>query len=414
MNNLELILLRLLLYNNNYILYNHLIDYKYIRDYSIELFYMYKSLEELHKINSNNLNIEELESYFYAKYTDANDKYKLLFDQLKQLDISSAVVEATLDELNKKKLALTLSEKAFGYTQGRANLEDLQSLFDQIYKPVIDTKPDEFVSTDLEFLVGDSVLRRGLRFRLNCLNKALGSVRQGDFGCMFARPETGKTTLLASETSFMLDQLPDDRPLIWANNEEQGNKVMLRICQAYFGIRMDQLLAGINKYKHEFMDRVGHKIKLVDSASIERGLIEDLCAKYNPGLVVFDQLDKVKGFKADRDDLVYGAIYQWGRELAKQYCPIISVCQADGTAEGNKYLYMNHMALAKTSKQAECDWILGIGKSHEPGGQFTRYLNISKNKLAGDDDSNPALRHGRFDVLIRPDIARYEDIIEYD
>ncbi|HET8685638.1 MAG TPA: hypothetical protein VFM18_03105, partial [Methanosarcina sp.] len=84
---------------------------------------------------------------------------------------------------------------------------------------------------------------------------------------------------------------------------------MLRICQAYFGVRMDQLIASIGKYKSEFMERVGHKIKLVDSAAIDRGLVEDLMGKHDPGLVVFDQMDKVKGFKADRDDLMYGAIY---------------------------------------------------------------------------------------------------------
>ena len=414
MNNLELVLLRLLLYNNNYIRYNHLIDYTYIKDYSIELYYIYKSLEELHNVKQDSVSLDELEVFFYTKYPNSNDKYKLLFEQLRELDISSAVVEATLDELNRKKLAMTLSEKAFAYTQGRASLEDLSGIMDTIYKPVIAEEADEFVSTDLEALVNDSVMSTGLRWRLQCLNKSLGSLRKGDYGAIFARPETGKTTFLASETSYMLDQLPDDRPLLWLNNEEQGNKVMLRICQAYFGVRMDQLVASIGRYKAEFMSRVGHKIKLVDSAAIDRGLVEELLEKYTPGLVVFDQMDKVKGFKADRDDLLYGAIYQWGRELAKQYCPIISVCQADGTAEGVKWLYMNHMALAKTSKQAECDWILGIGKAHTDGGYNARYLNISKNKLAGDSDSNSDLRHGRFDVLIRPDIARYEDIVTYD
>ncbi len=414
MNNLELVLLRLLLYNNNYIRYNHLIDYNYIKEYSIELYYIYKSLANLHELSTGEISLDDLEVYFYTTYPNSNEKYKLLFEQIRALNISEAVVENTLEELNKKKTAQTLSEKAFAYTQGRATLEELSGLMDSIYKPVIEEDSDEFVSTDLEALVKDSVLATGLRWRLNCLNKSLGSIRKGDYGALFARPETGKTTFLASETSYMLDQLPDDRPLLWLNNEEQGNKVMLRICQAYFGVRMDQLVASLAKYKNEFMSRVGHKIKLVDSAAIDRGLVEELMGKYNPGVVVFDQMDKVKGFKADRDDLMYGAIYQWGRELAKQYCPIISVCQADGTAEGIKWLYMNHMALAKTSKQAECDWILGIGKSHADGSGAARYLNISKNKLTGDSDSISDLRHGRFDVLIRPDIARYEDIINYD
>ncbi|HET8685640.1 MAG TPA: hypothetical protein VFM18_03115, partial [Methanosarcina sp.] len=142
---------------------------------------------------------------------------KLLFEQLRSLDISGSVVEATLDELNKKKLAMQLSEKAFAYTQGRAKIEELSSLMDNIYKPVIEEDSDEFVSTDLEYLVKDSVLATGLRWRLDCLNKSLGSLRKGDYGALFARPETGKTTFLASETSYMLDQLPDNRPLLWLN-----------------------------------------------------------------------------------------------------------------------------------------------------------------------------------------------------
>jgi len=72
---------------------------------------------------------------------------------------------------------------------------------------------------------------------------------------------------------------------------------------------------------------------------------------------------------------------------------------------------MDNVSNAKTSKQAEADWILGIGKTHDPAMQDVRYFNISKNKLAGDDDSDHALRHGRAEVLIKAEIARYEDIL---
>ena len=54
-----------------------------------------------------------------------------------------------------------------------------------------------------------------------------------------------------------------------------------------------------------------------------------------------------------------------------------------------------------------------MGHIHDTGMQFIRYLNISKNKLMGDDDTIPRLRHGRFEVLIEPEIARFKDIIEY-
>jgi len=152
----------------------------------------------------------------------------------------------------------------------------------------------------------------------------------------------------------------------------------------------------------------------VDDPAISKDKVERITKAVKPGLIIFDQIDKIKGFKADRDDLVYGEIYQWARELAKLYAPTIGVCQAGGTGEGVKWLTMDHVSNAKTSKQAEADWILGIGKSHDEGSQYVRYLNISKNKLTGDDDFIESLRHGRFEVLIQSEIARYKDIVNYE
>jgi hypothetical protein len=108
--------------------------------------------------------------------------------------------------------------------------------------------------------------------------------------------------------------------------------------------------------------------------------------------------------------LALGQIYQWARELAKEYAAVLGVCQAGGEAEGEPYLHMGHVSNAKTAKQAEADFILGIGKTHQSGHEYLRYFNISKNKLVGDDDSDPAYRHGRQEILIRPDIARYEEV----
>jgi hypothetical protein len=71
---------------------------------------------------------------------------------------------------------------------------------------------------------------------------------------------------------------------------------------------------------------------------------------------------------------------------------------------------MEHVANAKTSKQAEADWILGIGKVSDQGYENLRYLHLSKNKLSGDEDTIPTERHGHRDVLILPEIARYKDI----
>jgi replicative DNA helicase len=105
------------------------------------------------------------------------------------------------------------------------------------------------------------------------------------------------------------------------------------------------------------------------------------------------------------------AAYQWAREQAKTYCPVIGVCQAGATAENKKYLSMDDIAESKTGKAGEADWILGIGKVHDDHNPNKRYLSILKNKLTGDEDTIEELRHGKVEVEICPTIARYGDLV---
>ena len=274
-------------------------------------------------------------------------------------------------------------------------------------------KPEafDFITDDLEELVNAAVKQQGLRWRLSTLNQMLGSLRKGDFGFIFARPETGKTTFLASETTFMAEQLTNESgPIVWFNNEEQGSKVKLRCYQASLGLNMTQLFSDLPKNRDAYLAKTKGKHKIYDSGIIHKNTVEKICRQMKPSLIIFDQIDKIHGFNNDREDLRLGSIYMWARELAKEHCPVIGVCQADGTGEGQKWLTMAHVANAKTSKQAEADWILGVGKIHDPGYESVRYLNVSKNKLMGDEDTNPDLRHGRKEVLINANVARYEDI----
>jgi replicative DNA helicase len=390
-----------------------LIDSKALKEENREISFLFTTLVMLHESTDADVSCDELETFFWVKYPDAaHDIYDGLFSDLRALDISDAVAEAVVDEIQRQKTAVKLSEAAFEFSQGRGSLEQVKLLTESLNaSPTSQAEQFEFVDMDLEHLMDKVVHQPGLRWRLNCLNKAMGSLRKGNFGFLFARPETGKTTFLASEVAHMLDQT--DKPIIWFNNEQVDEEVGLRLYQAYFGITLDVLKANIGQYKKLFNQRVGKKFVLVPSVNIDCGRIERIVHAVNPALIIYDQIDKIKGFKADRDDLVYGAIYQWARELSKSYAPTIGVCQADGTAEGQKWLTMGNVANAKTSKQAEADWIIGIGKTSDPMAEYVRYLSICKNKLIGDEDSISNLRHGHFETLIQPEIGRYKDIVEY-
>lgn len=386
-----------------------------VKDFPKELVPIYSVLDNFHQTHQQDLSVHDLANLVLAHQARDPDYYRQVLSNLESLDVSSTSVEVLLTSLHEQKLLKEISLTAYDITEGKGDRTKLDELLKLFVSPVEDVESveDDFVTDDLEDLVGSIITSPGLRWRLNALNKMMGSLRKGNFGFVFARSETGKSTLIASEVSHMATQIPPGGgPIIWCSNEEPGKSLKLRIYQAHFGIDLVTLMADLPGWGERYAKEMGGKIQIYDRPVLSSSSIELLCAKYSPSLLIIDAIDKVSGFDKDRDDLRLGAIYQWARTLAKTYCPVIGVCQADGTAEGVKWLTMGHVDGAKTSKQKEADFILGIGKTHEVGYENLRYLHLSKNKLPGDgpEITDPSLRHGRVEVLIEPHIARYRDI----
>ncbi len=418
---MSLQLLKFLLNYTTYTKYSDSIKTVYKDNKELNILFTY--LDKLHDKYKKDLTVDEY-SLFVLTNCLEKDKPVLteLLSALSSIDTDSVVLDDVLTEVDHRQQAYELALASLEVSEGRKEFSDLLVLARQVSEQDItnrNTAEDLFVTDNLEELYNDSIKTPGLRWRLQTLNRMLGSLRRGDFGFIFARPETGKTTFLASEVSNFAQQLharmAEDNekhvgPILWFNNEEQGNKVKLRLYQAMLGLDKAQLGSDIVGNRQRYRDMGGSHIKIYDSASISRQQVEQLCAEFQPSLVIFDQLDKIKGFVGDREDLRLGTIYVWAREIAKTYCPVIAVCQADASGEGKKYLNMDNVANAKTAKQAEADWILGIGKSHGEGEEFMRYIHLSKNKLDGDSDTEPELRHGRETVRINPYIARYQDM----
>ena len=397
------------LLNNN--LYNKYINYIDIKNENKELVFLYNCLKELHTLYKKDLSLDEYVLYCLSNVNDKDRQVvESLLSTLQGSTIDDQFVGDILTTLRNKKLAYELALVSLDVSEGRSSVDKIFNTIDTFEQQKI-VEQVEFVSGNLNELYNDAIKTTGLRWRLTTLNRMLGSLRKGDFGFIFARPETGKTTFLASEITFFAGQLSEEMgPILWFNNEEQGSKVMLRCIQASLGLTQAELFSNINHHQSTFDSKGGQFIKIFDSANIHRRQVEQLCKELNPSLVVFDQIDKIKGFTDDREDLRLGAIYIWSRELAKTFCPVIGVCQADASGEGKRWLTMENVANAKTAKQAEADWILGVGKTHDTALEYVRHFHLSKNKLSGDADTEPEMRHGKADVLIKPLIARYEDM----
>lgn len=403
---------------NTYETYKEYIDVLFLRQNYPEVLKVFHTLDELHKLGIESPSIGDLEVCFYTSYPKAERAlYEPLFGRIRGSEINPKSISSYLNTLEQKVSASKLAFKLLEYSEGR-NPEglDIATLVGNFNEKLQSkdkealNEEDPFVSDDIELLYNNAVALPGLNWRLKSLRRSLGPLRKGDMGFIFARPETGKTTFLASEVTWMAGQ-GDDSPVLWFNNEEQGDKVGLRCYSACLGAPIEQVLANMERARKVFHERTKRCIKIRDDAGITRKTIEQFCRKYKPKLIVVDQLDKVKGFAADREDLLLGAIYQWSRELSKEFAPLIGVSQSDGSGEGIKYLTMGNVANAKTAKQAEADWILGIGVSYSDPPNL-RGISICKNKLIGGEETQHDWRHGKWDVLIRPEIARYQDIGE--
>lgn len=417
----ELLIIRQLLVRKNYDEYRGRIPTGFIKTNLKELWNVLQCLDLLMKQvpEPEEFIVDEVAAFFVVQYPHLKPAersgYDSIWAQLRAIEVGTGVTKVLLDTLSQRAYASEIAIQAYEFSEGRVSFDVLQSRISALSESrKVLLHPIEFVSDDLEELYNSAVAEEGLRWRLASLNSRLGSLRKGDFGFVFARPETGKTTFLASEATSMASQarLKKMGPVLWLNNEEQGNKVKLRCYEAYFGVPLSGMASELAKYKERYATEMGGSIRMVDRAQISQFDAERLCKEISPSLIIMDQIDKIKGFDSDREDLRLGSIYQWARELAKTYAPVVAVCQADGSGEGQRWLSMANVANAKTSKQAEADWILGIGRVNDPGFDEIRYLHLSKNKLLGDKDTNPSLRHDRWETLIEPRIARYTDINE--
>lgn len=309
-----------------------------------------------------------------------------------------------------------IAEKADRFSSGDLSINLYDELLDDVETAQKDAGIYNTHSQEVEFNLKGIInnltnLTTGLQFRSPALQAALGLIRKGDFLMFAGFVDSGKSTLLASEASYMATQLKPGRKVLYFNNEEQGQKVLARVIQATVGWTLDQIAADMDTAYKLYSDAMGgdvNKVIVVDSerAPITPGLIRKKLREYDAGLMVFDQMYKIRGFKRYGDDKLgqLQDIFEYGRQLAKQYCPVIAVHQARGDANGMQKVEMHQLAGSQQALQGELDAIVTIGR--DLNFPHMRYLYVPKNKLPTPGD--PAMRNGFFEVQPQFDIGRFQ------
>lgn len=369
---------------------------KYINIKNKEYDNIYLILDNIH----NNINRDILYSEFKLYVLQKQDnKLTEFVESLEKEEINNDVAEHAVQEYIKQQWAHDVALKAISVYEGKGTLEALQQEYDRV-NTLFSTDETSLLDDNFQQMMVDISREGGLKWRLPFLNDSLGGLHKGDFGFIFARTNAGKSTLIASEVSFMLSQL--DTPCCFFFNEEAGKRMKFRIFQAYFGATIERITENIAKCEERFLEETKGNLKFFDMPIIKKTEVESICKEFNPSLIIIDNIDKVHGFKGDREDLRLGSIYTWSRELAKQYSPLIAVCQAGASAENKKWLTHNDINSAHTAKSSEADFILGVGHVYDVGYEDVRYLRLVKNKF----------KPGEFkgEVYINANKARFEEM----
>lgn len=370
--------------------------------------------------NSKQIDWEQFETWFWVKHpimkSDKKDLYNTILEKLQTMVVDEDLQDNIIQKLSARNYSAQIVDHCLRIVEGEdLDLDKVTTIIEKYHKEVGDLEDDSHIITaDVESLLQNTITAGGLNWRLDYLNRTAGPIRKGDLILIGARPETGKTTFLGSEGTHFVSQMKEGQKLIWFNNEEEGQKVKLRIIQAAIGWTSQQMAtAGPGAIVKEFERVVGRTIAdsilVFDKARITPKDIDRTLDQHDAGVIIFDQLRKVRGFSSASSELFrLAALYQYGREIAKEVAPVIAVHQAGGAAEGVRYIPQDMLEGSKTEIQGELDLQIMIGRSLDSAYENNRFFNIVKNKLSGGPHTIASQRHGKFECYINPEIARYE------
>jgi len=373
------------------------------------------------KTQKNSIDWEQFQLWFKTtRHPSLGETKHLLFDKIFRV----LQTKKTPDDALHNEILHSFILKDFGKRIGEVGLsahdgdvENLDDIYDLLEQYDVETEQlkdaDQlFSQPNLNSFI-QQTSTKGLRWKLKFFNSALGPLRKGDFIIFGARPDGGKTTLLCNEATHMAKQIDSDQCVLIINNEGTNNRYYLRLAQIVLNRTRHAIEQDPHQTLQDYYAAIGgqKKIQILKSAGpVTVRKVERAIKSCNPGLIIFDQLYKVNGFAkqaAGMEVARQGLIFQWARSLAIEHCPVMTVHQADGTAEGAKYISAAQLYGSKTAIQGEADAIITMGRQHDTGD--SRFLSIEKNKLLGGPHSSPALRHGKAEVTLIPETGQFKE-----
>ncbi|RMG76687.1 MAG: hypothetical protein D6711_03365 [Chloroflexi bacterium] len=260
-------------------------------------------------------------------------------------------------------------------------------------------------------LVGD-----GLEWRLESLNKSVGPVHPTDVVLITKQPETGGTSFLVSEFTYMAEQLGSDGKAIIFHNEEGADKIGSRIIQSALNISSTEWLADPQRVASEWDKwKSAYNLHLYVDADLTTDIIEKVTVEGEYSLVGINVIEKVGLTASSKMEEVerLANLGKWVRHLAtSKNVAVFLITQAGASADDKRWLSQADVYGSKTKMPSESDIMLGIGRDHlpAPGQENYRYIKVIRNKKPITHRMQPELKYGAFITEMNLGTGRYRDV----
>ena len=338
------------------------------------------------------VNMETLRELVLASVPNPKHKDTLgmMVDGVAEHNVSGLNVVAALLALKKEVVGAKLSTALLSGGAPEELMQEYSELMDAAELDDEDTSDEPVfgwqASAAVEEKAGDLI-----GIAPAALNERLaGGCMRGHHIILFARPEMGKTSMLANMAAGFLQQ---GLRVLYVGNEEPIEDVRLKMLSRVLEWPKD-------KVAHERADAdevAAHTTNWANMGTVQLAPgtpweIEQLVQKYECDVLIIDQLRNlnVRGNQSDGMVQHLEAAAKAVRQIGiRNKCLVVSATQAGDSASGKGPLDMSDVDSSKTGIPAQADVMIGLGASRDDEAAGRRVISLPKNKRSGRHEFFP-------------------------
>lgn len=228
------------------------------------------------------------------------------------------------------------------------------------------------------------------------LNERLdGGAKRGHHITVFAPVEAGKSaTCINMNAGFARQGFKS----LYFINEDRPQDIILRHVANLSGMTKGEIHYDPRKAQRLANEAGFENIMVVSAAPGTPAQIEEYVDKYEPDVVVIDQLRNLKVRAESRVNQLEAAATAVRTIGKKQNVLVVSVTQAGDSATGKLVLETGDVDFSNVGIPAQADLMVGIGMDATYEAEGLRHISLPKNKLSG--------RHENFPVRINTQLSR--------